>query len=399
MGEAGGPGLMGSVADYLIRGGAPKNFFERNPRKTLVLFIIIFLVSLEVVGHLIYYFTHQRTFIFHKTDFVEFSPYGFVHYKPNTTILLPGYPAHLETDQYGYVHNGYKKEIGPEQYLIFLVGGSAAEGRGSSSNAATMAACLERVLNQRAGGERFRVVNAGMSGFVTYQELSLLQGEIIPKFKPRLVVALDGHNDGWCAVSFAEWRPNWQPYFDQLTRDVNRNMEPGFGILIDLTKRHSIIAATFEKLRKRFVPKKVGSFSQKTKPPEARLEAAARGYVVNQQIIRELLNLHGARYQAFLQPFLASYLKREMQPEEVKFLQAWGAEYPEGDIYYQGMEIFYNKLSKEAGSLGFFNDFSKLFMETPETTYVDHCHFNDAGNKMIAEAMAQKLWPELTDVK
>ena len=93
-----------------------------------------------------------------------------------------------------------------------------------------------------------------VSGYVTYQELSLIEGEILPKFKPQMIIALDGHNDGWCAVSFQEWRPNWQPYVDQLTRDVNRNMEPGFGILIDLIKRHSIIAATFDKIGAKSFP-------------------------------------------------------------------------------------------------------------------------------------------------
>jgi len=390
---------MGSIANHALRSKVNKNIFERNSKKTLVIFIISFLIFVELFGEIIYYFTHQHTFIFNKTEFVEFSPYGLVHYKPNSIILLHGYPANLETDQYGYVHNGYRKEIDQDKYLIFLVGGSSAEGRGSSSNAATIAACLERILNQLAGKNRFRVVNAGMSGFVTYQELSLIEGEIIPKFKPQMVIALDGHNDGWCAVSFQEWRPNWQPYIDQITRDVNRNMAPGFGILIDLIKRHSVIAATFDKLGKRVFLRDDNSFSQKTMPPKARLEAAARGYIVNQKIIKEMLNLHGAKYQVFLQPFLANYLKREKKPDEVKYMQDWGAEYKNGDIYYQGMEIFYDTLIQQAENLSFFNDLSKLFIETPEKTYVDHCHFNDTGNIMIAQAIARKLWPDLAHIQ
>jgi hypothetical protein len=390
---------MRTLPHRAIKNKANKNIFERNPKTTILICVVLFFIAVETFGEIIYYYTHQHTFIFNKTNFVEFSPYGWVHYKPNSIILLHGYAANLETDQYGFVHNGYKKAIDHDQYLIFLVGGSSAEGRGSSSNAATIAACLERILNLMAGKNRFRVVNAGMSGFVTYQELSLLAGEIIPKFRPQMVIALDGHNDGWCAVTFQEWRPNWQPYVDQLTRDVNRNMEPGFGILTDLIKRHSIIAATFEKIGKKVFYRGDKSFTQKTMPPEVRLESAATEYIANQKIIKEVLQLHGSKYHVFLQPFLANYLKKEIKPRELKFMQDWGAEYNNGDIYYLGMKRFYEILIQQAGSLSFFTDLSKVFIDTPENTYVDNCHFNDTGNMMIAETIAHQLWPELANIQ
>lgn len=50
-------------------------------------------------------------------------------------------------------------------------------------------------------------------------------------------------------------------------------------------------------------------------------------------------------------------------------------------------------LTREAENLSFFNDFSKLFLDAPEK--VGHGHFNDTGDKMIAQDMARKLWPEL----
>ncbi len=377
-----------------------KNIFERNPKATIVIFIIIFFILIETFGEIIYYYTHQHTFVFNQTNFAAFTPYGLVHYKPNTVIVLHApNPSNLETDQYGFVHNGYKKEIDQRQYLIFLVGGSSAEGRGSSSNAATIAACLERILNQLAGKNSFRVVNAGVSGYVTYQELSLLEGEIIPQFKPQMVIALDGRNDGWCAVSYQEWRPNWQPYVDQLIKDVNRNMEPGFGILIDLSKRHSIIAATFDKIGNKVFHWADNVLTQKTLPSQARLESAVNCYIVNQKMMHEFLTLHGVKYHVFLQPFLSNYLKKEMKPEEVKFMEDCAAQYVNGDIYFKGMERFYGLLNQQAASLNFFTDLSKLFFDNPEKTYVDHCHFNDTGNIMIAQAMARKLWPKLANIQ
>jgi hypothetical protein len=390
---------MGTVMNQSVAKERKKNIFELHPKKTIVLFILLFFVVVELSGQIIYYFSHQRTFIFTKADFANFTPYGLIHYKPNTTIRLPGYPGSLETDQYGFVHNGYKKEISHDQYLIFLVGGSCAEGRGSSSNATTIAADLERLLNGLAGKERFRVVNAGLAGHVSYQQLCLIEGEIVPKFQPQMIIALDGHNDGWYAVSWEQWRPNWQPYFDQITRDINRNLEPGFGILTDLIKRHSVIAASFDKIGKKIFPWNDHTYTQRTAPPEARLETAAKDYLANHRIAKERLELQGIKYYVFLQPILARFLKREIRPDEAQIMQKWGADYQNSDIFFLGMEKFYSMVSREGQDLAFFNDLSKQFWDTREKIYVDHCHFNDAGNLMIAQSLARRLWPELAKVQ
>jgi hypothetical protein len=388
---------MSTIKNGAFQDEANKNFFELNPKKTIVLSIILLLFVVDIFGHIFYYFTHHRTFIFNKMAYGEFTPYGLIHHKPNAIIKLPGYPSDLKTDQYGFVGNGYKKEIENDEYLIFIVGGSTVQGTGASSNAATIAACLERILNQRAGANRFRVVNAGVGGFVTYQQLSLIDGEILGKFKPKMILALDGLNDGFYAVSFKEWRPNWQPYVDQLTRDVNRNMEPGFGIMIDLIKRYSSIGALFDKIGKKVFHRDDQAITQKSMPPETRLEAAAQGYLENHLVTRERLHLHGIKYRVFLEPFLAGYLKRKISPEEVKYMQEWGRRYKNPDIFYLGMEKFYALVTQKGENLRFFNDLSKLFMDTPETTYVDHCHFNDTGNLMISEALASRLWHDLID--
>jgi hypothetical protein len=283
-----------------------KNIFERHPKKTIILSIIIFFFLVEVTGHFIYYFTHDRYFVFNKVDFVKFTPYGLVEYKANATIRLPGFPAPLETDQYGFVHNGYKRAIGPDEYLIFIVGGSTVEGRGASSNATTIAAYLEKMLNRQSGKTRFRVVNAAVCGFMSYEELSFIDGKILQNFQPQMIIAVDGRNDGHYAVSHQEWKVNWMPYYDQITADVNKNMEPGLGILVDLVKRYSIIAACFGKIRENIVHMNKNDYSQETIPSNERIAVAAKAYVVNHQVIHERLKLYGIQYYFFLQPTLAT---------------------------------------------------------------------------------------------
>ncbi len=44
-----------------------------------------------------------------------------------------------------------------------------------------------------------------MSGLVTYQQLALIEGDITPKFKPQMIIVLDGHND--CPRNTAQITP------------------------------------------------------------------------------------------------------------------------------------------------------------------------------------------------
>jgi hypothetical protein len=374
------------------------NVFQRNPKLTITLFIISFFLFLEISGHIIYYFTHERTFVFNQTPFSKFTPYGLNDYKANTTIRLPGYPSSLETDHYGFVHNGYKKEIGNDEYLIFIVGGSTVEGRGASSNASTIAAYLEKILNQQTGKTRFRVVNAAVCGYMSYQELSLIDGKILPNFRPKMIIALDGRNEAQYVLSHKEWKPNWMPYYDQLTEDVNKNMEPGPGILVDLFKRYSIIAVSFGKILQKYIQKK-GDVTQQTIPSDERIEAAAKAYLVNHRIIHERLRLYDIKYYLFLQPTLAGFLKSNISSSEASYINDWGSRYKNGDIYYLGIEKYYKTVLNMAENLDFFHDLSTLFMDNNKTVYVDSCHYSDIGNYIIAQKLADKIMPRLVNLQ
>ena len=65
---------------------------------------------------------------------------------------MPGYSNNLETDRYGFIHNGIDLEITNETYNIFVTGGSTVEGRGSSSNSNTIAANLEKIHKKNSIG-------------------------------------------------------------------------------------------------------------------------------------------------------------------------------------------------------------------------------------------------------
>lgn len=101
----------------------------------------------------------------------------------------------ISTDEHGLRN----PPLAPEgaRTRILAIGDSTTFGLGVN-NEDTWPAQLEKILNERAGAERFEVLNAGMSGYSAFQGLRYLDKHGL-QFRPALVAACFGHND------FATW--------------------------------------------------------------------------------------------------------------------------------------------------------------------------------------------------
>ena len=78
---------------------------------------------------------------------------------------------------------------------VLCIGGSVVFGYGTSSDATAPPAVLERLLAAKAPpGWRVEVVNGGIGGYVSRQELALLL-DLAPLLEPDVVVVVDGGND------------------------------------------------------------------------------------------------------------------------------------------------------------------------------------------------------------
>lgn len=81
-----------------------------------------------------------------------------------------------------------------DEYRIILIGGSGAQGWGASSTEATMASILERLLNAKKDGRRYRVINLAMGSSITYQNFISLNrwGH---ELAPDIILSYSGIND------------------------------------------------------------------------------------------------------------------------------------------------------------------------------------------------------------
>ena len=108
----------------------------------------------------------------------------------------------LQTDQDGFIPNrrGDRSAVDREAAVrIWLVGGSTMAGSGASANNRTIAAFLEEILEATTEHSTC-VVNAGVGGWSSQNELGFLTHELFPFHRPDAVVVMNGYNDTWRAV-------------------------------------------------------------------------------------------------------------------------------------------------------------------------------------------------------
>ena len=122
-------------------------------------------------------------------------------------------------DEYGFRCNNYFKnsqsieeckfpiEKPDNEYRIFLVGGSTMFSS-NNDNSVTTSAVLQKQLIDSKLEKDIRVVNAGVSGSWSEQEVKLITEKII-NFSPDLIIVYDGINDLNREVDADTWENRW----------------------------------------------------------------------------------------------------------------------------------------------------------------------------------------------
>jgi hypothetical protein len=164
------------------------------------LFIFLFTeVLLRVSG---YFFGWESRYWFEYGEKPYISFFKSPSMDPKTNIIVRG-----GTDKYGFrldsnddPNRDLTRKL-PQQYRIFLLGGSTVDGRYLGNVDGTLSARLESLLQEQFPQRDIEVINAGNSGFISVQELSLYLYYIGKNLQPDHVIFFNGSND------FANW-PN-----------------------------------------------------------------------------------------------------------------------------------------------------------------------------------------------
>jgi len=94
----------------------------------------------------------------------------------------------------GFRGSEIQKEKPEDTYRIFMVGGSTTMGYGSTSDQTTIPARLQEKFNQVNLEKRVEVINAGVNGYTSNDEMNLVKNKLV-HYDPDLVIVFDGSND------------------------------------------------------------------------------------------------------------------------------------------------------------------------------------------------------------
>jgi lysophospholipase L1-like esterase len=320
----------------------------------------------------------------------ENHPYLTSVMKPNKTFIIPDYPGGGElvftTNSHGFRGPEFQVEKETSVYRIVVIGGSAvATGR---LNETQFTALLERELNQHYGGSpEIEVINAGVPGFTSTQEMFLLHTQVLT-WNPDLVIIYDGGND-MVFGSMPDYVPNQVP----------RNAQT-MAVLAEYENPLSRNLMTYQLLSRALSDSDAMSRPEKEvyNPRGAQFayayhREAVDVYQQNLDIMASTLSSHDIDALLVYQPYilttgksLTEYeeaLLEQLQPAYVNALERM---LPEGATAMRNVAESRNVP---------WADFSSLFDEETETMFNDEVHQSDAGNQVIACAIAAILLEKL----
>ncbi|HEX8131600.1 MAG TPA: hypothetical protein VF527_21065, partial [Pyrinomonadaceae bacterium] len=285
-------------------------------------------------------------------------------------------------------------ERDPSPKIVFL-GGSAAFGFGARTNQETIPYLLEQSLKP------YRVLNAGVVGFHSGQELTYLVTEIID-YEPAVVVAYDGFNDLFDSLYTAHRKDRGDVGFNSnffaledrllLTHETQLSLSRSLGRSVEsaLFKSQALRRVVLQKYQVAYQSKRV--FKKELFDP------IVSTYANNLRKMALFSRASGARFIVIFQPGLS--LKPHRTAAEQKMLNDTAAGFPGSQDEYQELyRRFLAETKKLLASDGIewldVNE-SAQYIESTDELFMDVVHTNRRGNELAAEVIGRRL-KALTD--
>jgi lysophospholipase L1-like esterase len=165
----------------------------------LLLGIVVFIFLGEAITRLVVLSSDSLPIDFVSDDDLNY------RMKPNSRgVSIHG--IHYQVNSQGLRDYDYPYEKQKDNFRILLLGDSVALGYGVEA-ADTFPKILERMLNSKQAPKSYEVINAGVSGYNTVQELRYLKKEGL-KYSPDLIVVLFLSDDVSLEPSFGIVRDN-----------------------------------------------------------------------------------------------------------------------------------------------------------------------------------------------
>ena len=279
-------------------------------------------------------------------------------------IARPYFGNDLHINVFGFRDDRQTYVNKPERTVrIFITGGSAAWGVGTSSQKNTISTLLEKMLNDQVGrttGYQYEVINTAFPAWSTTQEKILIQQRLVD-MHPDVILMFSGNNDIHWALHGSDIR--WfYSYMDQNYITLLNEMYKSSGhpewVVANPVGSRPVECSQVAEVAARNVE-----------------EAAAAAERVNAQLF------------FVLQPNIISTTKRLTEHEQ-RILQ--GQDKPYWDSCYQALRVALAQIKAKNYR---FIDLSRSFGALDGSTelFIDAYHVADMGNQLIARDIAEQI--------
>jgi hypothetical protein len=332
-------------------------------------------------------------------------------------------------NRYEYANNvGFRdprfipEEKPADEFRIFLTGGSTAYGMGAIGEPAiangfysiefreTIAHMMEKILNTTAPipGKTIRVYNASVWGY-SYQHLLMRYVVKLSRYKPDLIVSLDGANE---IPMISKLTPDWNYFeegqFHNIFKDIDAYNGAGLSSYLTLWLKNNTFMMTYLSQGKDLfqdfnrsgrhrnggeeAPLNVfsaASLSEEEKSKRADRNVAAVARVVENY--HSALQNDGVNHIFALQPWY--YLSKKPKHQREKIIDSL-----DDHKQYYGMPsdkmyaLLIKELMKSAEKNGYFLvDFSAYFDDVSECVFTDWCHLTPGANYVLAKELSNLI--------
>ena len=265
---------------------------------------------------------------------------------------------------------------------LWVFGGSTVYGT-AVPDFATMPSYLSRELNS-AGQDCVVVTNFGVEGYVTDQELILLEEQLKAGSRPDIVIFYDGVNDACMA-----WPPGPRDRHFSFSMVKSRIEGRVRGSLDFIQKSYALRLAAqgLSHFRSQ------SSFASLIAETRTNVVATLDNYEANLRLVRALGEAYKFKVFCFWQPMLV-YGAKPLVP----FEQQMATRDARGDTYDSAWFLtdaaVFREAELHAARDGGFIFLGHLFDSTREPLYVDEAHFGPRGNELVAQAIAKYVRAE-----
>jgi hypothetical protein len=327
----------------------------------------------------------------------QFQYNSFLEYVPRKNSTVRG--VHINKYHLRY-NDDFPKIKEANEIRIFVTGGSTAWGKGVSQSD-TYAYVLEKSLRAQYPKLKIRVVIAAVGAYVTTQERIFFENIVLP-LNPDVIMMFSGWNDtyyGYKGTNIMHEHDFWE--FKKRLRgkikriiiekgDINNFVDPPHYKDYD----SKILLSIDKFLHKKKFPNKEAMkkvISEISLKPKSVYDSLTR----NVHIIKTICDSIGSDFIFYLQPSLFATEKNKLSKFE-KFMQEHiGNAYIGFAAYnYKIYQMYRKLLPVDALNNGYiFADGDDAIKFEEKTVFNDEVHFDNRGNRLLAEHMFKILNP------